>query len=342
MPDADDASTHPLAPQVSRAVDALKQLSKTVYEGRKPPSGAYAFFSHNAHAMSALQDCGRILTRLFSGRASLTELAHQEQRIRPKEWPAGVPYPEEVGRVMNRSQQVTEFMKLDLESLYVFGGVLLDQWALQAIAIGNIPCEKQHPFREVVDFLDRNPNATLAPLWAALKDDALWLYYQLRFYRNRFIVHANRPWQRGTTMSVHGDDFNLFTPTPPGWLDDEALDSEIKALIHLAPDRIRNAPDHYWEKARPGRLIEVLFDEIYRFDRPERERISRLFGKKGGSTPDFKTLGSRLLQFVIDGTEQLIPIAEANLATIDLGRPHSTSEEMWKRGASEEEYRPSP
>lgn len=323
---------YPLSTSVESAVEALKVLSKTVLEGRKPPSGAYAFFHHNAHAMTATQDCGRILTRLFAGRDRLTRFALDKERLRPKDWPAGVPYPEPVRSVMNESQRATEYMKLDLESLYMFGGILLDQWALQAIAIGNATSSKQYPFRELVDFLDsQNEGSILAPLWRETRSDMLWLYYQMRFYRNRFIVHANRPWQRGTTMGVYGDDFNLFTPTPPGWLDDTALDSEIRSLLPLTPERIRNARDDYWEKARPGRIIEVLFDNIAQYDKPTREKISRLFGRKGGSTPDFKVLGNRLLQTVCSGTEQIIAIASANLATIDLGPPHSTSVDVRNR-----------
>src|SRR5215831_2257279 len=278
MSDTKDTAEHPLSSAANDGVEALKRLNKTVDEGRKPPAGVYAFFHHNSHAMTALQDCNRILQRLFSGRALLTKLSHEERRLMPQDWPAGTPLPEEVSKVITRSQDATELMKLDFESLYVFGGVLLDQWALLAIAIGNIECPKQHPFRELVDVLDENQNTVLTPLWTAIKNDALWLYYQLRFYRNRFVVHANRPWQRGTTRSVYGNDFNLFTPTPPGWLDDEALDAEIKSLMHLAPERIRNARDDYWEKARPGRLIEVLFDMIAQFEKADREHISRLFG----------------------------------------------------------------
>jgi hypothetical protein len=334
---AEGRPVHPLTSEIDHGVSALKLLSKTVFDDLKPPPGAYAFFNHSAHALSALQDCDRILRRLFSGRATLTELSYEEDRLRPRDWPAGKPYPEEVSKVMSRSQEVTEYMKLDLESLYVFGGILLDQWALQAIAIGNIVCPKQHPFRELVDFLDTHQNSVLSDLWITMKTDALWLYYQLRFYRNRFIVHANRPWQRGTTRSVFGEDFNLFTPTPPGWLDDEALDAEIKSLMRLAPEYIRNARDDYWEKARPGRLIEVLMDRIADFSKPDREQVSRLFGKKGGSTPDFRVLGKRLLQFVANGTEQLIAIARNNLQNIDLGRPHRTSGDMWQRRQAADE-----
>jgi hypothetical protein len=336
MSDVGDIAEHPLTPAVNKGAEALQKLSTVVNEGRKRPAGVYAFFSHNSHAMTALQDCNRILRRLFSGRALLTQLSFEEQKVIPRDWPGGTPYPEEISKVINRSQDATEFMKLDFESLYVFGGVLLDQWAFQAIAIGNIECPKRYPFRELVDILDENQNTVLAPLWTAIKNDALWLYYQLRFYRNRFIVHADRPWQRGTTRSIYGNDFNLFIPTPPGWLDDEALDAEIKSLMHLAPERIRNARDDYWEKARPGRLIEVLFDMVPLFEKPDREHISRLFGQKGGSTPDFATVAGRLLRMISEGTEQLTSIAEANLTTIDLGRPHSTSDEMWSRRKQEE------
>jgi hypothetical protein len=182
------------ASEVERGVVELQRLSKVVYEGRKPPPGTYAFFSHNAHAYTALQDCGRILSRLVSQRTLLTRLSYEERKLTPPDgWEPGKPLPEDVSKVMNREQEIAEYMKLDLESLYVFGGVLLDQWALQAIAIGNIPCPKKYPFRELVDFLDENPSTKLAPFWEAVKDDALWLYYQLRFYRNRFIIHIDRP-----------------------------------------------------------------------------------------------------------------------------------------------------
>src|SRR5258708_6910446 len=120
MNDVKDEAEHPLTADVNRSVEALKELSKTVYEGRKPPAGAYAFFNHNAHAITAVQDCGRILKRLFAGRALLTKLSLEEERVTPQDWPAGTPYPEEVGRIMSRSQDATEFMKLDFESLYVF------------------------------------------------------------------------------------------------------------------------------------------------------------------------------------------------------------------------------
>jgi hypothetical protein len=100
-------------------------------------------------------------------------------------------------------------------------------------------------------------------------------------------------------------------------LDDEALDAKIYSLVDLVPNH-RNLG--------AAGLIEVLFDLIPRFKRQDREAISGLFGQKGGSTPDFKRLGERLLRFIIVGTEQLTKIAEVNLTTIELGEPHKTTE----------------
>ena len=196
------------------------------------------------------------------------------------------------------------------------------------ITIGDTQVRKQHPFRELVEHLDQATDDVLGPLWDRTRDDMLWLHYQLRFYRNRFITHANRPWQRGTTASVMGADFNLFTPTPPGWLDDDALNAEILQLMHLAPVHIQKMKND-WRK--PMQLIEVLFDRIAVYGRPHRERISRLYGKKGGSTPSYHVLALRLFRFVADATEALIPIVRTNASAIDLGRPYSTSADLHAR-----------
>ena len=305
----------------------LGKLSKIVLEGRKPPPGPYAFFHHNAHAMERLLDCRRVLKRLFEQRRELAALADEEQKRMPAKWPAGTPYHEDVQKVMQRSGELTAYMKQDLESLYMFGGILLDQWSLQAMAVASIESGRRHPFRELVQILERNRDTRLEQLWQSLHPQMLWLYYQLRFYRNRFVVHGNRPWQRGTTHSVYGDDFNLFTPTPPGWLDDKAINNEIQALLHLAPEAIRNAPEDHRERARPGALLERLFNNVGNIqDRRDREKVAELFGKKGGSTPTFQVLARNLFEYVSQGTELLIEVAKQNLAAVELGEPFKANQ----------------
>jgi len=158
------------------------------------------------------------------------------------------------------------------------------------------------------------------PIWVNFKVDMLWLDYRIRFYRNRFIVHSERPWQRGKSASLYGDKFSLWIPTPLGWLDDERIDREINELLHLAPKHIRKASNDYWEKARPRALIERIFDNIGQIeDRGDREKVYKLFGKAGGSTPSFQIVAERLFKFISSATEQLDVIVGANLKSVDGG-----------------------
>ena len=329
-----DAFTAEIEQLVARADAALRALSRTVLEKRQPPSGAYGFFHHSSHSIARLTDCGLILQRMVNTRRLLTQLAYEKNRVMPRDWPAGTPFPEEMQAVLRRDGQCVEHMKLDHESLYLFGGILLDQWAFQALAVGGTKSKTGNGFADLVDVLEAGSAAVFSPLWANHRDDILWMHYQLRFYRNRFIVHADRPWQRGTGHSVYGDDFNLHTPSPPGWLDDAALDSDILSLLPLAPEAIRRDPRR---RTHPGAVIEAMFDDIGRHGPADRKRIADLFKQKGGSTPNFQVLARRLLRLIALGTETLIPIAEANAASVILGDPHSTSAELskrWRAGTS--------
>jgi len=311
------------------AREEVGELSSTVLRGLNPPAGAYAFFNHNAQLLTRLRDCHAIVRRLYSNRKRLTALANEQRRRRVDEWPSGIPYPEDIQKILQEESELVEYMKLDLESLYIVGTLVLDQWALQVIAVGALRCPKRHPFIELLDRFEKQEGEVSQGIWEECREDLLWLHYQMRFYRNRFIVHANRPWQRGTTRSRYGEDFNLFTPTPPGWLNDKQIDEDIHALLPFAPNRIRRTPKEHRERARPGALIERIFDNIGQIEsRDKREEIARIFATKGGSTPTFQVLAKRLFSFVRESISMLRDIAGENLETIDLGRPHSTSEEQ--------------
>ena len=309
-----------------RAEISIHQLSKIVSDGLKLPPGPYAFFYHCAHALERLQDCQRILKRLFTNRSRLTVLNYQAEMVMPTNWPAGVPYPEKVQKIMKEANEISSYMKQDLESLYMFGGILLDQWSLLAICIGKLPLPKKHPFTELVGFFESSKSSILDPIWSCLKENILWLHYQLRFYRNRFVVHANRPWQRGTTCGTYGEDFNLFIPTPPGWIDDNKFNYKIRELMHLAPEHIQEAPDDYWEKANAKALLERIFNNIGNIEsKADREKVASIFGEVGGSTPSFQIIAQRLFEFIAFGTELLNNIIKDNLNKIDIGSPDNNS-----------------
>jgi len=294
----------------------------------KPKPGPYALFYHNGNSIERLEDCWRICERLHKGRLKFTELAYELRQIEPKDWPARTPYPADVQKVLNEQHELIAHMKLDHESLYLFSLMALDQWGLQAIYVGHLPLKMKYPFPELVSALEHGDAGLLNDLWPSQKEQMLWLHHHLRFYRNRFVTHANRPWQRSQALATFGEDFRLFTPTPPGWLDDAKCDKEIAALIDLAPENIRNLPDGHRSK-EPRALIARLFDNIGNIpDRVGRERVAELYGKVGGETPTFQTTAERLFTFLREGTAKLVEVVGSHPLNVDLGFPAKFSDEL--------------
>lgn len=305
------------------AADALQNLGREVMERLKPRTGPYALFHHQSHALERVKDVTIILRRLSASRSRLTSLAHRRKDLGFFEWPAGVPYSAELIEIDRENASITSEMKLDTECLYQFGAILLDQWALTAAYVAGLPTPESITFFSIVDRLDRSENlGTLTAVWGSLKGNMIWLMHQFRSYRNRFIVHADRPWQRGTVYSVFGDDFSLFTPSPPGWLDDEALEARAKSLIHLAPEWLKQQPPDYWERDRGRALLQRLFSEIGGIPRREdRELVADLARKMGLTTPTFQILGTSLLTFVASATSILRAAIAQGSSRINLGPP---------------------
>lgn len=327
----DASERNPFWPELSQIADeatkALGELSKTVSEGLKPPAGAYAFFNTSSHALTRVGDCKEILRRLCRQKVQLIDNRNVEHRLMPEDWPPNTPYPKDVQEVMSEGSALTRNMQIDLESLYMFGMTLLDQWALQVVDATGIEIRRAHPFVELMNhFQDDGEDA--AGVWENLKEEMIWLHYNLRFYRNRFINHVTRPWQRGTTTGVIRFDFNLHTPTPPGWLDDDELNKEILALAPL----IENDVHREQLCERPGALLEHLFKGIDCLEnREDREAVASLFAKKGGSTPSYEIVGRRLLTLVARGTTLTNEFVKENLERVRLGEPALTSDERWAR-----------
>lgn len=305
------------------AEEALKAWSKTVLDTLKPAPGPYAFFSHNAHALERTRDVRRILERLYAERIRLRILDEEEHAVMPEDWPGDVPFPPEVQEVMKENHRVNEHVKMDFESLYMFGNILLDQWSLCVAYSAGLPHPEKVTFLGLVQLLEEPEyDGELRPLWEQTAYTMLWLNGQIRFYRNRFVVHADRPWQRGQTRSTYGHDYALFVPSPPGWLNDEEITAQIRALLPLAPQWLQEARDDYWEKANPRALLTRLLDHIGAIETKEdRETILRLVGQYGTTTPTFQIVGERILEFVKSATNIVHEITRENIGKVNLGKP---------------------
>jgi len=308
-----------------QAEDSLLAFSKEVIGAINPPPGPYALFNHNAHAYERLRDVQRCLDRLYDQRIKLLELDHLHSLVSGN-WPTNTPYPVEVQEMMKDNHTVGECMKMDFEALYLFGNILLDQWSLMAAYSCGLQRPEDHSFFRMVAFLEKSydkstsEDTPLKELWGKLKGQMLWLNGQVRFYRNKFVVHAARPWQRGHSRSTFGHDFNLTTPSPSGWLDDNKLVIKIKELLPLAPTWLREAPDNYWEKVNAHALLKRLLDHIGEIqDKVDREKVISLAADFGTSTPTFQVVGDRLLTFVCDGTNLLRQIVSRNINLVNIG-----------------------
>ena len=143
----------------------------------------------------------------------------------------------------------------------------------------NDPDPKKFSFATFVDKVQKKGDkGTLEPFWLKHGQDILWLFYQLRMYRNVFIEHMRVPRQRGTNRSTNGHDFKLFTPTSIGWLDDNQIKEKVTSLIPFAPNYIKFAPANIWYSGNMRNLLEEIF---YNIDQIVEQADREMFGTYG-------------------------------------------------------------
>lgn len=305
-----------------RALENQQLINKTMHELMTITPGPNALFHHHAHLTERIKDVKTIVKRLGKNRKEITDLSIKENVLRPNKIIPGRPYSKRLQAVMSKHHELTEQMKLDMESLYVFGNLLLDQYSYMIAYLVSINRPNSFSFQRLYDEMSsKKEKGPLLLLWDKHRKDIYWLYYQLRSYRNIFIEHVRRPWQRGNTMSVYGDDFNLFIPTPPGWLDEEEIQRSLKGIFHLAPKILQNAPDDYWEKRNLQRVLEVTFAHIDDIEeKKDREKVWDVWKVVGGSTPSYDVVGYRLMNFIANSAILLVDIISKNPEKIDLGK----------------------
>jgi hypothetical protein len=301
------------------SLSTLGELGKKV-QALVSSTGPALLFYHQSYLHERIKDVITILLRLGATRKKMTELAIRERRLRGKRERHRRQVSKRLQAVFTEQSRLHPQMKLDMESLYIFGNLVLDQWAHLIAYLVGLGSPEEFTFTSLVLLLQaRDYNGVLKPLWDHHKPDILWLYYQLKFYRNIFVEHLNRPWQRGTTMSVYGEDFNLFIPTPPGWVDEAAMQRELEAIRHYAPRRLREAPDDYWEKKNLRRLLEVTFMQIDEIpDQAGRDKVWEVWSKVGGSTPSYEVIAYRLTRFLKESIPTMMGIVSSHPERVNL------------------------
>ncbi len=305
--------------RLSAAIEVLRDGRPILSRVDHTRGGPYALFHHLSHAMERVQDVGVIFDRMVDERTDLSEL--WATMVRPPNWPPGVPYEEPYASQVATQSRLTKLLKVDYESLFHFGSVLLDQWAYASGYLAGVATPEDFTFHKLsLEVQGSNVPPALAPIRHGLLRHVRWLYFWMRTYRNAFVVHANRPWQRGVVSTVRGDDFSLHTPSPAGWENEEGLHAELLGLRPLAPERIQSASPDSWERTNSKALLAAVIENIGQVDRQaDRDRIAYLAGRAGTQTPTFQVVVGVLADFISQAAVGVQNAALAQPESINLG-----------------------
>jgi hypothetical protein len=162
--------------------------------GLTNPGGPYALYYHQVEVMTRASDLALIARRMFRNRASREHADREFHALRPFEIPGGEAWPPNVVEASRAVNDMVHELRLDLETVFLFGAVMLDQWAFMVARLAGIAKPTEVSFfplvEERLDAPDApEPVAALRPHKAALR----WLVFWFRHFRNDFIVHTKNP-----------------------------------------------------------------------------------------------------------------------------------------------------
>lgn len=129
-------SSHMMPAQIDKAIamadSALAnqlQLNKKIADIIAGVSGSFALIAHDSYLFERTNDVKTIIVRMKSNQCLLAELTQKDTLLRPKKRIYRKKLSQPLQKVYEKSQEIHQQMKLDMESLYIFGNLLLDQWA---------------------------------------------------------------------------------------------------------------------------------------------------------------------------------------------------------------------
>jgi hypothetical protein len=347
-----------------QSIEKLKELEKKINFQKGTQKGPFAIFYYIGYMQERIKDVRRIMVRMALTRKRITELHFQENALMPETIIPGKLYPKKLNQILSEIHELTEQMKQDMESLYIYGNLLLDQWSyvIGYISGHEVPDKaKAKPYfyyndfeklfkykntkKELKEFWKKHKGETkeedielnffgllsllqdskykgeLSGFWKDHKKDIIWLTFHLRFYRNVFIEHLRKPWQRGNTMGAYTDDFNLFIPAPVGYVEPKEEKKILAEIYPLSPQKLRDMPDDYWEKKSLKRVLEVTLNYIDEIDnQADRDKVWNAWHRLGGSTPSYDVIGSRLFNYVFTSIDTIISFIDKHPRLLKLGK----------------------
>ncbi len=262
--------------------------------------------SANFHASVAVErtnDVGRIIGRLTNGFFALMEVVREQEQLRPPDgWPPG-PLQGRAHDLWWQGNSLGIYLKMDFESLYLFGEILLDQWSLVVAYALQKSRARETSFHSLVAEFEEGEitSPLLCALWKRYNSDMIWLHANMRVYRNTFITHFDAPKQRGYGYDHGGTEFQLSVVQHVGQ-EFEDPQITVSKLLPYTPHWFQHLPQKHYLRNSPRNVLQMVLSTIDSVqDYQDRRTILGIVRKVGVITPSFHTVAERLLKFV-DGS----------------------------------------
>ena len=298
------------------AENQYKILAQRLLKASLSPDKAKALGSHIAHIQHRVGDVHRILRRLALERRALASLDAEIEKQMPAEWPPGTPYPNNIQELFKEQKELTGYLELDIETLYQFGAVLLDQWAYVVAYIGGWSTPEERDFARLVQCLENPKNkdflASIAnSIYLPNVEVIHRLNMQFRLYRNKFIVHRTKPWQRSSRRDFIQGEYILWSPILPGSYTQERQTQLIQQVLDVAS----RGPSWFIPMANKANsnyltLLHQMIRHSHEWSLADRNRLIDAASSLGFETETFQALGECLLSFIRDTVPQVIALGE--------------------------------
>lgn len=166
-----------------KSIEKLRDVEKKLV-GIRTPGKPAAVFYHISYLMERIKDVQRIMMRMAIARKDITDLQIKIHSMTPTKIIPGKPYPKRLQIVNKRSDDLREQMRQDMESLFIYGNLLLDQWSYIISYIGGYEVPKDRKeiengkkelhFAGLLDLLQaKGYTGELVQLWNSHKKDII-------------------------------------------------------------------------------------------------------------------------------------------------------------------------
>jgi hypothetical protein len=316
-------STSPDAEQMAdkqQALATLVQLAKaqnerlrlTLVASAGEGSEKATLFSHLLLVRERLTHIDLILKRIFASlvTAGMWQSANRAAAI-PSESP---PAPGSNAALTSIGMDSVLTAWMDIESLYIFANLLLDQWAISAGYITGHPEPSKITFNELVGRLeDGSALEMFHTIWSELQGELIWLRAQLGLFRSIFIVHCTNPLDRCITGSGTTGEMQLIMTSWSMTLRQQAIVDSIaeayKDTINV-PENVRNL--HF-------EILSLLVSNMDKILAAEdRKSIIKIAKKTGIKAPSFDVFSRNLINLIVKAAVLLENSATKNPQAINL------------------------